>query len=268
LPPHATHVETPNGLKGQLLGKVKGLWGDQVTIRLENGRIAKFDVTEETKFTHEKTASAPSPLAALEARLEEVPDGTKKSLIARVEELKKIKDEVSALIRSRVVTATTAHQLVVLADHELHEVNDALEALVDTDAYEPPAPFDPQVAEQESLGGNDSGWLEDTFGDMVAEAEATDFDQMMEESPEVLVAELDTPALEDAEGVAEQASQFVSSKTAGIQRDAVEEFRKAFLERVESARQTELENREEKAVQQQREAATEDYDGPDEGLFL
>jgi hypothetical protein len=155
----------------------------------------------------------------------------------------------------------------VLADHELHETNDALEALVDTDAYAPPAPFDPQVAEQESVGGGDSTWLDDTLNEMIAEAESTDYDQLMEEAPEVMVAEMETPALEDAHGVADHASQFVSSKVAGIEHDAVEEFRAAFLERVESARKTELESREEQAVAQQREAAVED-EGPDEGLFL
>lgn len=266
LPPRETHVETPNGLKGQILGKVKDLWGEEVTIRLENGRIAKFHVTEDTKFTNEKTASAPSPLAALEARLEATPDGTKESLSARITELKKIKAEASALIRTREVTANTAHELVVLADHELREVNDALAALEDAEPYAPPAPFDPQVAEQESVGGGDSTWLDDTFGQMVDESEATDFDQLMDEGPEVMVAGMETPALEDAEGVADQASQFVSSKVAGIERDAVEEFRAEFLRRIEAARKMELETREEKQTQQ-REAAVED-DGPDEGLFL
>src|SRR5208282_708852 len=40
----ATHVETPSGLKGEVLGQVKGPWGsEEVTVRWENGRIAKYE---------------------------------------------------------------------------------------------------------------------------------------------------------------------------------------------------------------------------------
>ena len=67
----ATHVQTPNGLKGTILGKQRGLWGDQVTIRLENGRIARFDVTPDDKWewiTEQKAASL-SPLTRLQEKL-------------------------------------------------------------------------------------------------------------------------------------------------------------------------------------------------------
>lgn len=267
MPPHETHVETPNGLKGQILGRVKGLWGDQVTIRLENGRIAKFDVTSDFKFTHEaKNTEASSPLQTLQARLEVSPDSTKAGLVARVAELKKIKAEAGALVRSRKVMASEVHELVVLADHELHEVNDALEAMTDAEPYAPPAPFNPGVVEQESVGRGESDWLDDTLGQMIDEAENTDFDQMIDEEPGVLVAELETPALEDAEGVQAYAAAHVASKTAGLNSDAVGDFTRAFLARVEAARRTELESREEEQTQQ-REAAIDDS-GPDEGLFL
>lgn len=269
LPPRVTHVETPNGLKGQILGKVKGLWGDQVTIRLENGRIAKFDVTPDLKFTNEKTASVSSPYAALEARLSELPDGTKDSLKARIIELKKIKHEAASLVRTaNYVDQTTIHNMIVTADHELREVTDALAALEDAEPYAAPAPFNSQVVEQESVGGGDATWLDNTLGEMIQEAENTDFDQMISEDPEVLVAELETPALEDAAGVQEYALSHVNSKTAGLDRSAVAEFTNAFLARVEAARKVELDSREEDAQMQQREASANDYDGPDEALFF
>jgi hypothetical protein len=247
LPPRVTHVETPNGLKGQILGKVKGLWGDQVTIRLENGRIAKFDVTPDLKFTDEatsKTASTSSPIAALEDRLNELPDGTKSSLKARLLDLKTLKREASSYIRTASYTdQIKLDQIVVTADLELREVTDALAALEDAEPYAPPAPFNPQVMEQESMGGGDATWLDNTLGEMISEAEATDFDQMMEEEPSTLVAEMETPALEDAQGVQEHALAHVNSKTAGLDRDAVADFKREFLQRVEAARKLEMERR-------------------------
>lgn len=245
LPPRATHVTTPNGLKGQILGKVKGVWGDQVTIRLENGRIAKFDVSPETdlSFTNERVAAS-SPLDSLQTRLDEMPDGTKSSLTARIKELKSIKNDASALFRSAsAIDESAVHNLVVQADYELRETTDALAALEDAEPYAAPAPFDTGVVEQESLGGGASTWLDDTLGQMIEEAEATDFDQMMEEEPDTLVAEMETPALEDAAGVQEYALAHVNSKTAGLEREAVADFKAEFLRRVEAARLAELTQR-------------------------
>lgn len=265
MPPRATHVETPNGLKGQILGTVKGLWGDQVTIRLENGRIAKFDVSDGLKYSSESSQrSASSPIVALQARLDELPDGTRHSLLARVEELKAIKREAGGLVRAGSASASSADTIILYADQELHEVHDALEAL---DAAEPYAPPEHQIFEQESVGGNDSSWLDDTLGEMITEAENTDFDQLMEEGPGQLAAEVETPALQDAEGVQMVAAARLASVTTGLDREAVADFKKEFLSRVEEARKAELETREETQVQQ-RQASVEEYDGPDEGLFL
>lgn len=272
LPPRMTHIKTPNGLEGQILGKVKSLWGEQVTIRLANGRIAKFDVTPESEVEYYAKVAASTDLskvAQLQTRLDEVPDGTKASLVTRIKELKSIQRDASSLLRSsREEEENKLHNIVVVADHELREVTDALSALEDTEPYAPPAPFETQVVEQESLGGGDSSWLDRTFEEMAAEAEATDFDQMMEEGPELLVSELETPALEDAEGVQAYASSHVASKTAGLEPESVADFRKAFLARVEEARQTEIEGRNERQETQSKEASAEDFDGPDDALFM
>lgn len=269
LPPRATHITTPNGLKGQILGKVKDVWGEEVTIRLENGRIARFDVTDmsNVEYVNEKTAST-SPYAALEARLAATPDGTKDSLVARVKELKRIKQDAANLIRSAdYVDEQTIHGFVVQADYELREVTDALAALEDAEPYAPPAPFSTGVAEQEAMGGHDSTWLDHTVQDMIAENESIDFDQMMDEAPELLTAELETPVLEDAPAVTARAASFVQSRTAGLDQEAAADFTSAFLKRVEACRKVELSRREDPEVQA-KQASTENYDGPAEGLFM
>jgi hypothetical protein len=53
--PRQASITTPNGLKGKVLGKVAGLWQDEVTVRLENGRIVHLPVAKDMKF--ERTAS-------------------------------------------------------------------------------------------------------------------------------------------------------------------------------------------------------------------
>lgn len=264
----ATHVTTPNGLKGTILGKQKGLWGDQVTIRLENGRIARFDVTPALEWSTE-TRTASSPLAALQERLDApIEDKSRSGLVARIKELKAIKHEAAQVLHNASYTdETTVGNIMVYADHELREVTDALAALEDAEPYAPPAPFSTNVVEQESVGGSDSTWLDNVVQEMVEDNESQDFDKLMEEGPDLLVADLETPALEDAVGVEEAANNFVSSRTAGLDGEAVAQFRKEFVERVAKARVTELRERDAEAERQVRQAATEET-YPDEGLFL
>jgi hypothetical protein len=265
LPPRATHIITPNGLKGQILGKVKGLWSDEVTIRLENGRIAKFQVTADSDIEYvfdEKVAA--SKYAELQRGLDADVDPTKSGLKRRIAELKTIKDEAKGAFRvGNYVDETTLHNIIVEADIQMTEVVDALEHMEQAEPYAPP---ETQVFEQESLGGNDSTWLDNTLNEMIQEAEATDFEQELEEMPPVLVAEQETPALQDVDGMQQYALSYVQSKTAGLEATAVSDFTTAFLTRVEACRVLELEARlDQPSVS--KEASSEDHDGPAEGLF-
>lgn len=269
----ATHVTTPNGLKGTILGKQKGLWGDQVTIRLENGRIAKFDVAASEDIEYSREVEDPFPtqhnyVAKLQEQLDKTYDGTRAALVARVEELKLLKENGANFIRSAsYADGETVDNIIVQADYELREVTDALSALEDAEPYAAPAPFATGVTEQESMGGGDSSWLDNAVDQMVTENEAQDFDALLEEGPDVFVSELETPVLEDQDVTNEYAEQFVSSKTAGLQPEAVTEFKKAFMTNVEHARQLELASRVEASEKIAKEASTEDHDGDATGLF-
>jgi hypothetical protein len=267
---NATHIQTPNGLKGTILGKQRGLWGDQVTIRLENGRIAKFDVAPDSKVSYlkEETPQKVSAIPTLQERLAKTPDGTRRSLLDRLEELKSIKKDAAQLVTSAPYTdGETLDNMIVQADYEMREIGEALDALEGAQAFEAPAPFSTGVAEQASLGGNDTSWLERTVEDMVSENEAQDFDQLMDEGPDEFVSELETPVLQDDDLVTEYASEYVSSKTAGLDAEVVHNFRQAFVARALTARDRELEAREVEEGQQ-KEASTDTYDGPDEAIFF
>ena len=87
----ATHIVTPNGLKGQILGRTPDLWGEEVTIRLENGRVAHLHVSDDLQFVTEDEVLAESPLAALEQQIEEEYSPDRDSLEERQEKLRNIK---------------------------------------------------------------------------------------------------------------------------------------------------------------------------------
>ena len=134
------------------------------------------------------------------------------------------------------------------------EITDALAALEEAEPYAPPAPFETGVVEQEAMGGHDSTWLDHTLQEITEENEAQDFDRIIEESPELLVADMEIPALEDAYGV-DAANAYVSARTAGLDPQASAEFRTAFVKRVREARRAELDSRAVEAETQIKQAA-------------
>lgn len=263
----ATHVITPNGLKGRILGKTKDMWGDTVTVRFENGRIVQFPVSDEMRYASEKEEVL-SVTASLRERLNASTDGDRDSLIARVGELKSIRREAQVKIANDGASFADEAELdniSVEAGTELNEVVAALDHINDEaiEAYRPPTMH---VAEQASLGGNDGTWLDDTFSNMVSEANHTDYDKLMSEGPEAFVAELETPALADSGVTREMASSHIRSKTAGANPDARESFETAWIDRVETLRRKEILNRKTKAKKEAA-AETDHSNLPDDILF-
>jgi hypothetical protein len=268
----ATHIVTPNGLKGQILGRTPDLWGEEVTIRLENGRVAHLHVSDDIQFVTEEEAELVNPIVTLEKRLDEDYSSDRESLEDRQEVLDGIKQEARSLINKGASLADSSRldDLVVTADAELQEIGDVVRQLdnEEVEAFAPPAPFDPQVVEQESLGGSDRGeWLDDTLNDMIQEAEGTDYERLMAEGPEVFVSELENPALADASAVREIASGYIRSKTAAADESIREKYEKVWLARIEECRREELNQRKETYKKEAAQAKDEHESLPDDMLF-
>lgn len=275
----ATHIVTPNGLKGEILGNHTGTWGEKlVTVRLENGRIARFEAhagnDDGIDYQTIEAAAPESALDYLESTLNEVPDGTRESLAARIDSLDQL-----------VVAATEfqhhasyedqrkASEIVITAEHEKREVRDALAhlELADAEAFAPPAPFKATAVEQASLGRDSSSWLDETVGEMIAESANQDFDQLLAEGPGQFVIDLDTAALADQGITHDMALSHIVAKTAGYQGEAVEEFREQFLAKVEQARRDELKDRTKKSKKKAEKTAKKEKKAkklPDAALFL
>lgn len=267
---YTASVVTPNGLKGTVLGKVAGMWGEEVTIRLENGRIVKLPTG--TELSAVKTAAAPSvsPLERLQQRLAATPDGTRESLVARSEELESIKTAAAKLVREGAnwEDQQALHSIHVTASVEQQAVRDAVAHIDDAESYTPPS-FTMQAAtETTSASREDASWLDDTYDQMIKQAQATDYQTLMNEGPEAFTAELPDAALADTGVTREMASNFIAEKTAGVAREIVEPYLTTFLARVEECRRTALASRKQTIA---KEAATQQdqyRDLPDDSLFL
>ena len=272
----ATHIVTPSGLKGEILGRHEGQWGEKlITVRLENGRIARLQAhggnDKDIQYQTIEAAAPESALQYLEQTLNEVPEGTKESLAKRITVLDGLVVKAASVIRSGVSYADDKkiNDVVIAAEHEKGEVTEALEYLkqADAESFSPPAPYDFGVVEQASLGHGDGTWLDETVESMIVESEGQDFDRLLSEGPGQFVTDLDTGTLADQGVTHEMALSHITSRTAGLKGDEVEAYREQFTAKVEVARRDELTDRLSTVKQAQvtKEASVEDI--PDEALF-
>lgn len=275
----ATHIVTPNGLKGEILGNHEGTWGEKlVTIRLENGRIARFEAhagnDKDLEYQTVEASAPESALEYLESTLNETPEGTKESLAARIETLDQLVLAATEFQRhASYEDQRTASEIVITAEHEKREVRDALAhlELADVEAFAPPAPFVTGAAEQASLGAGDGTWLDETVNEMIAESASQDLDRLLAEGPGQFVIDLDMGALADQGITRDMALSHIVAKTAGFQGDAVEEYREQFLAKVEQARREELKDRTKTAKKKAEKTAKKEKKAkklPDDALFL
>jgi len=269
----ATHIITPNGVKGEILGRVASVWGEQVTARFENGRIAQLNVHGEAGYSwvSEKTASAPSdPTEKLASRLDADFDRDRESLTKRAKELSDIAIEAHRLINNGAPydIEIKLDQIKTAAEAEGRVIKEAIDHLdaADAEAFTPPTPI---VIEQADLGrASGDSWLDVTAQEMIAESEAQDFDKLLNEEPSLFVTDLDTGALADTGVTREMAYSHIISKTAGFEGDEIDDFRQKFVARVEVARRHELAARKETTKKEAAAAQEEQTNAPDEALFM
>jgi hypothetical protein len=272
----ATHVTTPSGLKGEILGRTPNMWGETVTVRFENGHIAHLNTHGEDGLTYssERTASTNgNPAEKLEQRLASTYERDLDSLRARHRELGEIAKTAFSHLRNGAPYQIEVQldQVRTAAETEARQIKEAIDHLeaADLESFTPPAPYQMGVAEQAGLGRqNDGSWLDVTTQDMIDESEGQDLGKLMVEGPAMFVTGLDDGALGNQGVVQEMAYSHVVSKTAGFTGSEVEQFRASFVARVEQLRRAELSDR--KATHHKEAAAAEEVqsNAPDEALFM
>lgn len=272
----ATHIITPNGVKGEIIGRTASVYGEQVSVRFDNGTFATLDVHPEhnVQWVKEaKTASFSDPTQRLSAVLEADYEHDLQSLAARHDELLNLTREAASLISNGTPYKVQQEldKIRTAAEQERLEVKEAIDHLqaADAESFIPSEPFRPVVAEQADLGtgaGND--WLDVVAQDMIAESEGQDYDKLLSEGPGLFVTDLDTGALADAGVVREMALSHIVAKTAGFQGEEVNEFREAFVARAEAARREELASRKETNHKEAAAAQETEVNTPDDALFM
>lgn len=270
----ATHIVTPNGVKGQILSRTAGLWVDEVTVRFDNGQIHSIPVTPRTKFmTENHKVAASKPVDRLRTELSKIASGhSRKSLTDRLIVVSRVKDEAHMLIAGGVSNddLRDLHELVLTAEHEIVELQDGI-AHIDDAKHQAYQPFKPetQVIDGANIGHqNDGTWLDATLNDMIEEARGTDFEQLLDEGPTLLTAEQDDATIADGGAVREMALSFVRSKTAGLEGEEVEKFESLFIARCEDARRIELAHRKAKTSKEAAQKKSDVDNAPVESLFI
>lgn len=262
----ATHIVTPNGLKGQVLQRFAGLWDEEVTVRFENGQVQTFVASGVKEWMNERTASA-SPVESLDHRLGSSYNHDRPSLVARFKELETIGKEARALIVSGVSydDQRKLDTIIVTAEHEADAVGQQIDNIDvgNVEAYAPPVP---QVVEQADLGRADS-WIDTVVQDMVDESSQHDFEQILQDDPTLLAAGLDDGIVADQGASRELALSHIRSKTAGFVGDDVEEYVDQFVARFEAARRRELQTRTANTRKEAATATSRVESAPDESLF-
>ena len=263
----ATHVVTPGGLKGQVLQRTASVWGDEVTVRFENGQVSTFSAHGVKDWMTERVAAS-NPIEGLDARLAKTYDHDRASLVARHRALVEIYHEAKNLITSGVGQSdmNRLDAIIRTAEAEGERIHDAVNAIDEgqIEAYQPPAP---QVVEQADLGGRSDDWLDAVVKDMQDEYADVDYEQILQDDPTLLAAGLDDGIVADQGASRELALSHVRSKTAGFVGDDVEGYVSQFLARFEAARRRELSIRTTSTRKEAAVATSRVEDAPDEALF-
>lgn len=273
----ATTIITPNGVEAEILGRVRGQWGDEeVTIRTANGGFATLHIHGETEDQwgwrddrNTRTAGS-TRIAALSSTLDTTYAHNRDGLEARMRELQDTAAEASHLIASGISDsdAEKLDEIVLAAKQERHEIAEVL-AHLDSEDLEPYEAPKFAAIEQASMGraATDS-WLDRTVQEMIDETDGQDLTKLLSEGPALFVSDLEMGALANAGVTQDMAYSHVVSKTAGYVGDDVKDYHSRFLARVEVARREELAARKEEMKREVVAKVEAEIEAPDEALFM
>lgn len=272
----ATHITTPNGLKGEILARTAATWGDAYTVRFANGEIQTLYVTDGTTLSAEqpkKVASGKNPIQRLASAVEESVGPDRASLKARQSALTNLRVEAKGLIESGVSLddMQKLDAIVAQAEYEQILIKQALDHIDATEGQgvEPYKP-DMQIVPGENIGHqNDGTWLDAVLDDMQVENEGTDYEKFLDDGPTLFVAEQPDEVLESAADTRDRALAHVQAKTAGRTDDKLEDYENIFLGRAEKARRVELAHRNQSAKKEAAQPKKSNVDDvPVEALFM
>jgi len=267
----ATHVTTPDGMTGVILGRTPGVWAEEITVRFDNGQLRRFLTHKEDglKYHTEKVAKNESFADQARNILRKETAVDKDSLYQRYEELNDLQKRVAMVVANDNVPYSVGqelHNIFIEANLEKQQIVEILDHLMDRDSYTPPQRAYAAV-EQASMGRSDD-WLSIVAEEMAHESAQQDWDELLKEEPVRLIASLDDGPLSSLETVRELAREHIYSKTAAFRGDDVEKFRNQFVARAVALRDRELKLRKKMRIEKDSKVKKDQKKFPDESLFL
>jgi hypothetical protein len=269
----ATHIVTPNGERGTILGHTQGLWSDEITVRLDNGQIRRFAtyIGDGLEYQTEQAKPPESPAEYFKSKLASDYNTDLAGLTKRLALLENVRQDAANLIAQHKTAAIEQlHEIVLLANAERNDIKAAIAFIEQSnaEAFAPPKQAYQAVAQADLGHSGSDNWLDVVAHEMIAESENQDFDKLLREGPTVFVAKLDSGIVGDAGVVRDLAQNFIYERTAGFKGEEVDEFRKQFVANVEVARKKDFQYRRDEAAEQQKRVASETEHAPDEALFF
>src|ERR1019366_2165783 len=148
------------------LSSVEGLWGDEITVRFDNGQIRHFATAADVKYSNETEEQAfNNPVAFLQSRVDEMYDHSRSGLTERIHVLNDVRNSAGRLITAGAshTDAASLHKIALEVEAEKREIKEALDHLeaADAEAFEAPATFSTSAVEQAELGrASADTWLD------------------------------------------------------------------------------------------------------------
>lgn len=210
----ATHVKTPNGLKGTILGRTPSFWGETVTVRFSNGHVSQLPVaSKDLEFiTESKTEATPVEkiAAVVDAEILSADFETLKSRLTKLDEVKVFATTLARTTNLSHDELISINSNLAKARAEVEEINEVLSAQADVEedytSYRPA----PREFEQ--------SWLDR----IASEETAPPVEEDQEERVSNFINSLSDDTLANGSLVSQIAFDRVSSETQDL--DAVESF--------------------------------------------
>lgn len=264
---------TYNDVPGRIANTYVDVWGTMMA-RFAT-EFGTYDVPMGEITPTEDTAVDYDPVSEIERFLTDIdPAGsTPDSIDARMDNVNQVYQASVKLIREGKLALNKQiklDEIALAAQLELGDLKQARKLAVEElgqnylDTLPQFEGVQPVGNDSFGPGGSDQ-WLEQVQQDMQQEAEGVNFDQVINEQPELLVNEVPDAVVGDQAAVQMIAASWINNKLVGLDKSAATDIRDRFIERAELVRRDALANRK---TAMSKAASTETYDGPDEGLFL
>lgn len=261
------------GIDGTVARVFDDFWADErkVVLATEHGDLTVPAAEVEAPVNEEATDN---PVSEIDHFLSIIdPAGHIPTTIqARIENLNQVVAACGKTIREGKVSIADQMALderSLAARLEIAELQRTADAYVSPEgqAYLEAQPrYEMHAVEQADMGRTDQGgWIDDAYHQMMEEQEAVDYDQMVDEQPALLVSDMSDEVVADPAATEGVAHSFIESKTSGVPAAIRTEIIEAFLAKTELARRNALAKRKATLTKS---AAANNYDGPDEALFL